>query len=717
MRRLRISGQVIRCCFTCCAAAILMTGLTAFGQDHAAGTAPVARTSNGSHHRLQANAAPGSGSTSAKSPIVAEHYSKFPLTFEPNWKQTNGEVKFLARGEGYILFLTDKDAVFSLGKAPNPSSVMRMSLLGANPKPAFAGMEQLPGVSNYLIGNDPANWHTNIPNYAKVAERNIYPGIDLLYYGTQRQLEYDFVVAPGASVNQIQIAFSGAKHLHTDAHGDLVFSVAGKDDLRLHKPVAYQEIGGEKQLVAANFVLKGKDGVEFNVGAYDATRPLIVDPILSYSTYLGGSGIDSANAIAVAPDNTAFIAGGTFSANFPTAHPLQPNHGGPDDFDQDAFVAKISADGSSLLYSTYLGGKETDVANGIAVDTFGNAFVVGTTRSADFPVDNSWNFLCGGDGKCGATWNPNGLIVSNAFVAKLNAAGSALLYSGFLGEYENVSGRAIAVDGNGSAYVTGTIEPNIPPTVTIAPPATPPPPFPLLNSINPPVVVAGFDFGFSGGTNAFLTKISTNGTILYSTYLGGTFEESGYGVAADASGNAYVTGLSYSTNFPTTVGAIQAVSTGAGDAFVSKINTNGSGLSSLVYSTYLGGSGLDQGNGIAVDFTGNMYVAGVTNSIASTLGFAPPAGAFQPNCTLDATLTCEGDAFVAKLNANGSLNYFTYLGGSKADAATGIAVDFLGDAYVTGSTVSGSAASDTPFPNRRRSLSSRPMAEAMPTAL
>ncbi len=383
MRSLRISELVTRCCFTGCAAAILMTGLTAFGQDRAAGTPRAAQVSSGAS--LQANATPFSGTTAAKSPEVTERYSKFPLSFEPNFKQTSDEVKFLARGEGYILFLTDKDAVFSLGKAPEKQSVLRMSLVGANQNPTFAGLEQLPGVSNYLIGNDQSKWHTNIPNFRKIAERNIYAGIDLLYYGTQRQLEYDFVVAPGASVNEIQIAFSGADKLRTDAQGDLVLSVAGKEDLRLHKPVAYQEINGEKQLVAANFVLKGNDKVAFNLGAYDQSLPLIVDPILSYSTFLGGSGIDSAAAIAVAPDNTAFIAGGTFSSDFPSAHPIQSNHGGPDDFNKDAFVAKISADGSSLLYATYLGGKAQDTATGIAVDAAGDAFVVGNTESPDFP--------------------------------------------------------------------------------------------------------------------------------------------------------------------------------------------------------------------------------------------------------------------------------------------------------------------------------------------
>jgi hypothetical protein len=668
-----------------------MIGLAALGHGIAGALPHVTRAWNGSHDPLQANTTTAPAVGVSKSRNVTERYQQFPLSFEPNREQTNPEVKFLARGEGYILFLTDKDAVFRLGKGSRSSSVLRMSLLGANAKPGFTGMDELPGKSNYFIGNQPGQWHTNIPNYGKVAEHNIYPGIDLVYYGTQRQLEYDFVIAPDASPTKIQIAFEGAKNLHTDANGDLVLSVSGSSDVRLHKPIAYQQMGDEKQLVAANYVVKGKDSVEFGLGEYDASRPLIVDPILSYSTYLGGSNIDIANGIAVATDGTAFIAGGTFSADFPTAHPLQPDIGGGPDFPQDAFVSKISADGSTLLYSTYLGGENQDTANGIAVDTFGNAYVTGTTLSPHFPhTPQVFGENCGFDAKCGATFNTGGLIVSNAFVTKLNIAGSALVYSGFLGYYEYVEGNAIAVDGNGNAYVTGQVGPNIPPTVTITPPNVPPPPFPNGNAIQTPVP----GFGIAGVSNAYLTEISSTGSsIVYSSYIGGSDEDSGTGVAVDGSGNAYVTGLAYSTDFPT-VGALQTANSGAGDAFLAKVNTAQTGLASLVYSTLLGGTGLDKGTGVAVDSTGNAYVAGVTKSVAGTLGFtiAPSAVGFQANCTLDPSGACEGDAFVAKLNTNatgsGSLDYFTYLGGTSADGANGIAVDSTGSAYVTGSTVS-----------------------------
>jgi hypothetical protein len=650
-----------------------MIGLTVLGHGITGRFPHWMWTSNGNYDQHQSNAAPASEIGTSKSLSVTERYKQFPLSFEPNREQTNAEVKFLARGQGYILFLTEKEAVFALGKALHSSTVLRMSFLGANAKPSFTGMEELPGKSNYLIGNQPEHWHTNIPNYRKVAEHNVYPGIDLVYYGTQRQLEYDFVIAPGADLSKIRIAFQGVENLHTDTDGDLVLSVTGNNDVRLRKPIAYQEIGTEKKLVAANYILKGKDSVEFGVGNYDASRPLIVDPILSYSTYLGGSNIDSSNSIAVAPDNTAFIAGSTFSSDFPTVHALQPNAGGGPDFPQDGFVSKISADGSTLLYSTYLGGVNQDAANGIAVDNFGDAYVTGYTLSPDFPVSiGAFDTLCGGDGKCGATWNTGGLIVSNAFVTELNPAGSGIIYSTFLGVYENVKGQAIAVDGNGNAYVTGSTEANFVPTVTITPPALPPPPF--------PITATAFQTTYGGGTtNAFVTEIDATGTtILYSSYLGGNTEDVGYGIAVDSSMNAYVTGLTYSTNFPRTARALQATYGGGGDAFVAKVNTIASGSASLVYSTYLGGSGLDQGNGIAVDGNGNAYVTGLTNS--ASFGFTP-AG-YQP------AYAGEGDAFVAKLTSTGALSYFTYLGGTHADSGTGIAVDSTANAYVTGTTAS-----------------------------
>ena len=639
-------------------------------------------------------------------------YGKLPLAFEANRGQTDSRVRFLSHGSGYSLFLTPNEAVLALqtGRTQKPPwkangslhaigsggfaapAVLRMQLVGSNATAGLMGVDELPGKSNYFIGNDPAHWRTNVPNYRKVAEDGVYPGINLVYYGTQRQLEYDFVVAPGADPRAIRLAFQGADHLRIDSQGNLIASVRG-GEVSFERPIAYQEaLDGAKQQVVVRYIIKGRRNVAFEVGKHDPNRSLIIDPILAYSTYLGGSSIDGANAIAVAPDGTAFIAGGTFSSNFPTAHPLQPNAGGPSDFPQDAFVAKISADGSSLLYSTYLGGESTDIAYGIAVDSLGEAYVAGTTDSPHFPTTpTSINTLCGADGKCGATWNTQGFTVNNGFITKLNVEGSALIYSGFIGEYDNVQGLAVTVDSAQNAYVSGEIGPNIMETVPLVPPATPPPLFPIVHGFETTIGNNGNPYG-GGDTDAFIVKIDASGSdILYSSYLGGSNEDVGYGIAVDANANAYVTGITYSSDFPTSGGALQSTYAGAGDAFLTKVNTNQTGAASLAYSTYLGGTGLDQGNGVAVDASGNAYVAGLTTSRASSLPFKIPGTPFQSDCMLDSGV-CEGDAFVAKLDPAlsglGSLVYFTYLGGSLADSANGIAVDSNGDAYVTGSTAS-----------------------------
>jgi hypothetical protein len=609
------------------------------------------------------------------SAVADSHYGKVRLAFEPNLGQSDPQVKFLARADGYTLFLASDETVFLLkaqgeeGTARTQrGSALRVRFLNSNKTAPIEPSEKLVGKTNYLIGNNPKEWHSGIPTFAKVTQLGVYPGVDVIYYGNQKQLEYDFIVSPGANPRAIQLSFTGEQKLKVDANGDLLISTPA-GEVRMRRPLAYQQDArGTRQIVAANYSLRGTHGAGINVGHYDQRRPLVIDPVLEYSTYLGGNNIDGANAIAVAQDKTAFVAGGTFSTDFPVAHPLQANHGGPDDFFRDAFVAKISADGSALLYSTYLGGSEEDVANGIAVDTFGQAYITGTTLSSDFPVTpRAFNVECGGDGRCGATWNPQSRIVSNAFVTKLNTEGSGLVYSGFLGEYENVKGQAIAVDANQVAYVTGQVEANGIPTVPIVAPNVPPPPFPITSN--------AAQTAFGGGTDGYLTKISATGsTILYSTYIGGSNEETGYGVAVDANANGYLTGLSYSPDFPATGNAFQTANGGAGDTFFAKINTNGGTLN---YATLLGGSGLDQGNGIAVDANGNAYIAGQTSS-SGFISLRPYGG--------------NGDAFIAKFNpslsGSASLVYFTYLGGSLADTAGGIALDTDNNAYVTGSTVS-----------------------------
>jgi hypothetical protein len=564
-----------------------------------------------------------------------ENLNKLPLAFERNQGQTSSQVKFLARGQGYTLFLTSGEAVLALHKASAKSGVLRVKLLGANPAPDVSGMDEMPGKSNYFIGNDAKKWHTNVPIYEKVKYKSVYSGIDLVYYGNQRQLEYDLVVAPGADPRRIQLGVRGARKISRSEDGDLVLAM-DEGEIRWHKPLAYQMKGGARQEIAAQYVIKGRSRVGFEVAGYDLRKPLFIDPLI-YSTYLGGSGVDYGFGIAVDSSGSAYVTGYTDSTNFPTANPLQPALGG----DADAFVAKLNSTGSALVYSTYLGGSGEDYGSGIAVDSSGNAYFTGLTYSTNFPTMNPLQPAYGGNG--------------DAFVAKLNPTGSALVYSTYLGGSGGDYGSGIAVDGSGNAYVTGgTTSTN----------------FPTMNPLQP---VCGGDY------DAFVAKLNSTGSALvYSTYLGGSGEDYGSGIAVDSSGNAYVTGGTGSVNFPMMNPLQPAEADGGlyGDAFVAKLNPTGS---ALVYSTYLGGNGFDSGIGIALDSSGNAYVTGQTGSTNF-----PTRNPLQ-----SAYGGGDYDAFVAKLNPTGSaLVYSTYLGGSGGEYGSGIAVDGSGNAYVTGQTSS-----------------------------
>jgi hypothetical protein len=599
---------------------------------------------------------PAAAATDAR---VSESYGKLPLHFEANRGQTDKDVRFLSHGAGYSLYLTASETVLVLAK-PNPdakhdakapvkSVALRMSLVGAARKPVVSGLDEQPGKANYFIGKDPAQWRTNVPTYAKVQYQNVYPGIDLVYYGNQRQLEYDFVVAPGADPKKIVLAFKGANKVEIDAQGDLVLHAPG-GDVRQHKPIVYQEIDGIRQEIAGRYVRKSAKRVGFEVAAYDTSRPLVIDPIvLSYSTYLGGSDSDSARAIAVDADGNAYVTGATSSINFPTtAGSFKPASN-----TSDAFITKLNPAGSALVYSTYLGGSDSDSGLGVAVDAAGNAYVTGTTRSSDFPTT------------AGAFQTSQSSIGDDAFLMKLDPTGSTLAYSTYLGGSGIDGSGAIAVDADGNAYVTG-----------------------WTSSIDFPTTPDAFQRTIAGDRDAFVTKLNPGGSALvYSTYLGGlgSSDEAGVGIAVDANGNAYVTGQTTSANFPTTANSFQPAFGGGityGDAFVTKLNPTGT---ALVYSTYLGGNASDGGRGIAVDVDGNAYVTGTTASrnFPTTLGaFQTTFGGQDPNFGF-------GDVFVTKINPDGSaLVYSTFLGGSGADYGLGIAVDASGHAHVTGWTTS-----------------------------
>src|SRR5438445_442142 len=473
---------------------------------------------------------------------VLAAYGKVPLSFEANQGQTDPQVRFLSRGSGYTLFLTPTEAVLTLTKAgahakrqisgeatlvepeKHAGTVLRMKLLGANPMSRVTGVEELRGRSNYFIGNDPAKWRANVPTHAKVEYRDVYPGVNLVYYGNQRQLEHDFVVSPGADPKAITLAFEGMDGVAIDALGDLVLRADGSE-VRLRKPVVYQEHNGRRAVIPTRYVFKAERQVAFEVAAYDATMPLIIDPVLAYSTYLGGFGEDEGRAIAADPNCSincsAYVTGTTNSLNFPTITGAFQTIPGSIFFN-DVFVTKLNVTGTALAYSTYLGGGGGDEGFGIAVDAAGSAYVTGCTGSADFPTLGAFQATFGGG-------------FSDGFVTKFDPGGSALVYSTQLGGLGFDEGRAIAVDKDGNAYVTGLTGSGNFPTTPGAVQTT--------FAGGGIVIVAGCRNPLFFDADAFVTKLNATGTALaYSTYLGGHGFEEGFGIAVDAAGFTYVTG-------------------------------------------------------------------------------------------------------------------------------------------------------------------------------
>jgi len=623
-------------------------------------------------------------------PDVRNSYGKLPLSFEANQGQTDAQVKFIARGAGYTLFLTPAEAVFSLQQsraangvsssqnalesggpdladavlnpAPKPlpqnNAVLRVQLVNADHNATVTGMDELPGRTNYFRGNDPSKWTTNVATFAKVKYRDVLKGIDLVYYGNQGQLEYDFVVSAGADAGLINLKFSGARNLHVDKQtGDLVLR-AGKEEVRFHKPVAYQnDAPDSKRLVAADYALDSNNRVGFALGQYDHGKPLVIDPTLSYSTYLGGGSNDYGTAITVDSTGSAYVTGYTSSTNFPvTAGAFQTTCGGGcSGSTADAFVSKLDPTGSFLVFSSYLGGSANDYGNGIALDASDNIFIVGQTFSTDFPTTaGAFQTKC----------SPDSCASGDVFVTELSSAGSNLTYSTYLGGTGKNQGNAIVLDTFGNAYITG-----------------------YTQSLTFPTTKGAFQTTCKCGQSvAFVTKLNTRGTgLVYSTYLGGTNGDVGYGIALDSSDNAYLTGYTQSFNFPTTVGAFQTSLGANRAAWITKLNTTGT---ALVYSTYLGGTTSVTtpceacGTAIAVDSSGDAYVCGLT----AESNFPITPGAFQ---TVFASSSNGHDAFLTELNPAGSaLIFSTYLGGTGDDGATGIGLDPSGAIWLRGNTKS-----------------------------
>ncbi len=682
----------------------LRTGLIA--------TAVVAMTTVLVTPQGSALAATQNASYKSANSVVLKGLAQVPLSFEANWGQTNKRVRFVSRGPGYTLFLTPDAAVLSLRNpgrevrtrdpnrrpgqaksatrakpAQNGSAVVSMRLVGASPNLETIGVDKLPGRSNYLIGRDHSKWRTNVPRYAKVRYEEIYSGIDLVFYGQQRQLEYDFIIAPGADPKAIALRFEGATQLGIDDNGELVLHTPD-GELRLRRPLLYQAIDGVRHEVQGKYVLDEHRWLGFEVANYDTGRPLIIDPVLSYATYLGGSDHEWGYDIAVDDSGNAYVTGLTASLDFPIAGAAeQVVFGGEVDFG-DAFVTKVNADGTDLIYSTYLGGAGADAGEGIAVDTDGNAYVTGWTASgAAFPTTPfafEPSFLGGVDAAFVTKLNP----IGNLSDFCLNQSGAevvcsdpgvvfeSLPYSTFLSGSQGSSfGFAIDVDTQGNAYVVGNTSASDFPTTPNA-------------------------FQTTAG-DAFVTKLNATGSdLLYSTYLSVNGETEVNEIAVDATGNAHVVGTVW---FPWR----NEDNTEKRDGFVAKYDTKASGAASRVYISGLaelgpsitGSRRITFGYGVAVDATSNVYLTGSTRSPES---FPTTENAFQTafgggkKCSR-LGISCPQDAFVMKLDSSGALVCSTYLGGREGDTGWDIAVDGTGDIYVTGRTNSRNFPLQSPF--------------------
>jgi hypothetical protein len=593
--------------------------------------------------RGSVNSVPGVAGT-ATSP------GNLPLHFEPNRGQADPQARFLARGPGYTLFLTASQAVFE--KAP---ALVEMKVLGAAPDHEAVGFEPLEGKSHYLVGSDPADWITDVPQFRKVRYHEIYPGIDLVFSGTDGRLEYDFVVDPGFDPSTIELGFEGVEGARLDEAGNLVLTVVGGEVLQ-RRPIVYQIVDGHRQPVDGAFTLSSFSaglsianepagdapapssterpavaGVEvgFDVGVYDSSLPLVIDPVLVYSTYFGSTGSDLGASVATDSAGNVYIAGQVSAADFPTTGFVPGMLTG-------AFISKLNPAGSAIVYSTLISGGSLDQATAVAVDDSGNAYLAGITQYEEFPTLNAFQGSRAGQ--------------DDGFVAKLNAAGSALVFSTFLGGTADEQLNDIVLDSSGNVYVTGETRSTD---------------FPTQNPYQ------GANAG--GSHDAFFTKLTGSGAMTYSSYLGGSSEDRGRGVAVDDSGNVYLTGKVGSADFPT-LDAYQKEQVSGIDTFVTKLNAAGS---AIVYSTYFGGyPGSVEALDIAVDSSANAYITG-----SAQTADLPTANAYQPESGGGT------DGFVSKFSASGSvLVQSTYLGGTAEDIAYALALDESGGVLVAGST-------------------------------
>jgi uncharacterized protein (TIGR03437 family) len=617
-----------------------------------------------------------------------EMLSKLPLRFEENRNSaTLQRTQFVARGANFTLSLAPDENLLDWS-ARSKTSHVRTRLVNGNRDARMEPEERLPGVANYFLGSAD-HWRQDVTGFGRVRHHNVYPGIDLVFHGEEGRLEYDFVVGPHADPSAIRLELSGHRGLRVAADGDLIVSTS-VGDIRWKKPRIFQDAGATQ--VSGRFVISRNRTVRFELGGYDSERVLVIDPVLSYSTYLGGSDQDGARGIARDAAGNVYIAGSTNSMDMPTVSAYEANFRGrtASNLPQgDGFVAKFSPSGT-LLYLTYIGGSRDDYVTAIAVDAAGNAYLTGGTTSLDFPLQNAYQQQFGGTGGAG-----NIIRTGDAFVTKLAPTGNRLVYSTYLGGSQDDVGFAIAVDSTGSAYVTGaTLSGNFPVMGANGG-------FPLQGGNRgqggePLQTCPGCNGPFWDPGDAFVTKLDPTGTqLVFSTYLGGGFDDVAFALALDASNNVYVGGCTLSNTFPVTRSAAQTHYMGnntvnpayLGDGFVTALNSTGS---ALIYSTFVGGSGDDCVLAIAVDSTGSVYMTGSTDStdLPVTTGVLQGTLAgFKPGGIPNSVKQNIGDAFVGRLDPTGStFLYLTYLGGGRNDAGTAIAVDSGGTAYVAGFT-------------------------------
>jgi hypothetical protein len=640
---------------------------------------------------------------------------RLPVHFIQNQGQIDPSVKYYQRGKGYVAYFTRDGIVFALQSVEGEQGrlrreVLRMTLAGMNPEAELVALDPQEHTVNYLRGSDSSQWRTRIPTYRTVRYREVYPGIDLVFYGRDGALEYDFVVKPGADPGEIRVAYSGARELRLNPGADLVIELPGGGELVQKKPLLHQEIGGVKVRREGAFALQ-RDApfvCRFEVASYDSGHALIIDPVMVYSTFLGGSFDDHTARVAVDAAGQAYVTGVTASDDFPVESAFQDTRAAS----ADAFVAKLSADGASLIYSTYLGGSSDDSGHGIAVDQTGHAYVIGKTRSTDFPTT---------PGVLQATLNG----FEDAFVAKLSADGASLVYSTYLGGSSVDVGLGIALDPMERVHVTGYTDSDDFRIVPGAPQSTRRGSYDVFvarlnddaTALSSSTYLGGsgsdmprsiavdhfaavhlvgdalsLDFPTTqmalqpskpgGGSDGFVAKLGPSGTFwVYVTYLGGTDNDWANGVAASPAGETFVAGSTSSSDFPTTPGALYTAIQGGTDAYVAKLSVDGA---SMLYSTYLGGEGNDYGLAIAVTRSGRAVVTGETRSFGFPL---------TPDALQSAKLGLA-DGFVSILDASGaSLAYSTYLGGNNpslmpVERGHGVAVHGTGAIYVSGETPS-----------------------------